>query len=70
VLAKIPLSSQPALFRDVFVCHSFLPIFIFSSFQDISEGIAEGNYLCLSVDCVQKRPVWHRAEDLYPDQGD
>jgi hypothetical protein len=26
--------------------------------------------LCLSVDCVQKRPVWHRAEDLYPDQGD
>lgn len=55
-------------FRDIFLfVVGFLPpFFMFLSFQDIAEGITVGNYLCLSVDCVLKRPVGLRAEDLYP----
>ena len=55
-------------FRDIFLfVVGFLPpFFMFLSFQDIAEGITAGNYLCLSVDCVLKRPVGLRAEDLYP----
>ena len=55
-------------FRDIFLfVVGFLPpFFMFLSFQDITEGITVGNYLCLSVDCVLKRPVGLKAEDLYP----
>jgi hypothetical protein len=54
-------------FRDIFLfVVGFLPpFFVFLSIQDITEGITAGNYWCLSVDCVLKRPVGLRAEDLY-----
>lgn len=44
-------------FRDTLVYRGPPSPFIFFSFQDIAEGIAVGNYLCLSVDCVVRRPV-------------
>lgn len=66
MLTKIPAPFPGSVLKGYFCLLQFFPLFIFSSFQDISEGITAGNYLCLSVDCAVERPVGLRAEDLYP----
>lgn len=69
MLAKMPPLFLGRALQGHFCLLLFFPLLIFFSFQDITEGIVAGNYLCLSVDCAVKRPVGLRAEDLYPRPG-